>query len=487
MRLDVTFRVKTVLVCGVLTSAAGFRVAWGQTSSSGPADEVPGVRSEERTIGGDPQQRYVLIQTDPPVQPPAEGYGLVLVIPGGDGSTSSLGFAKRVFKASLSDRYVVAYLVAPRWSPDQKLVWPTEQLTTPGQRFSTEAFATAVVRDVSGMVRVDRGRVLTFAWSTGGPAAYALSVARDTPVRGSLIAMSVFTPSLLPSLERARGQAYYLYHSPDDKVSRFEFATTARELLSNQGAAVELATYDGGHGWQGPHFVRLSAGFRWLEDRTRGVAGATSRPTDERGADSVEGREAAAGAGGGNPTGSQPPMDRPASGGRGDLHAGPVVAPGAATQPAGEVNVVPNGGFENGTAGWLVMNNSGKSSFQIDRQTVHEGAAALRITRAGGGPTDAIRRSLEIPGAGRYVVSAFVRCKDAGGAVLKFFAYDEAGNPLVFDVDVAALPAAPEWTRVSKTYSLTAAVRTASVMLVVPADGTIWLDDVRVSPDNSRP
>lgn len=499
LRLFVRCRPRGWALAAIFTTTLDFHgLALGQTPASAPVDDVAGVASTERIVGGDAQKRYLLIQADPAVQPPAEGFGLVLVIPGGDGSESNLGFVKRVFKASLSDRYVVAQLVPARWSPDQKLVWPTEQLTAPGQQFSTEAFAAAVIRDVCERLRVDRQRIFTFAWSTGGPAAYALSVMQDTPVRGSLIAMSVFTPSLLPGIDRARGQAYFLYHSPDDKVCRFEFAATANEVLSNLGATVELRTYDGGHGWQGSHFVRLSAGFRWLEDHAGAtqpaassrpaMAGPVRMPAESAAPESDPGRGYADAA----PPPDAPRSARPpaASGAAPGAAAPPIersARPPAATQPAGAVNLLPNGGFEAGTSGWLVMNNSGRSSVQLDRDGPREGAQALRVSRTGGGPADAVRRSLDVPAAGRYVVSAYVKCKDAAGAVLKFFAYDDGGNPLIFDVDVGTLPASSEWCQVAKTYSLTAGVRTASIMLVIPSDGTVWLDDVRVSPDNSGP
>ena len=77
-------------------------------------------------------------------------------------------------------------------------MWPTAKSRVEKMRFSTEEFAGRVIDEVA--LR---------------PAAYALSLT-NRKVTGSLIAMSVFKPDLLPPLSAARGRAYYLLHSPDD-------------------------------------------------------------------------------------------------------------------------------------------------------------------------------------------------------------------------------------------------------------------------------
>ena len=77
--------------------------------------------------------------------------------------------------------------------------------------------------------------------------------------------MSVFVPKRQPSLKRAKGHAYFLDHSPDDSVCKFFFAKKARSALTAKGAKVKLVTYDGGHGWHGDVFGRITEGIRWLE------------------------------------------------------------------------------------------------------------------------------------------------------------------------------------------------------------------------------
>ncbi len=136
-------------------------------------------------------------------------------------------------------------------------------------RFTTEEFLHAVVRDIEQRHRLDPRSVFTLSWSSSGPAAYAASLAPGTVVRGSFIAMSVFRPGQLPPLDRARGQAYYLLHSPQDWIP-LRMAEEARDGLRAAGASVELATYQGGHGWHGDVYGNLRAGLRWLESRAAG-------------------------------------------------------------------------------------------------------------------------------------------------------------------------------------------------------------------------
>ncbi len=92
-----------------------------------------------------------------------------------------------------------------------------------------------------------------------------LSLRKGTVITGSLIAMSVFKPDRLP-LKSARGHAYFLYHSPEDKVCPFRFAEQAQAALTRNGAAVQFATYAGGHGWLGDVCGGLRAGIAWLEN-----------------------------------------------------------------------------------------------------------------------------------------------------------------------------------------------------------------------------
>ncbi|MBI4578521.1 MAG: hypothetical protein HY718_02395 [Planctomycetes bacterium] len=240
--------------------------------------------AKELNAGGDKDKRYFLMGPKGGGKPPKEGYGLVLVMPGGDGSAEFQPFIKRVYQNAVPTGFLVAQMVAVKWTPDQEIVWPTKRTSVEGQKFTTEEFLEAVVADVKKRHPLDARRVFTLSWSSGGPAAYAASLAEPTSVCGSFIAMSVFKPERL-KLANAKGQAYYLLHSPQDQVCPIRFARAAAATLKQRGASVKLDEYEGGHGWHGDVFGEIKTGLQWLLTISKSVPAstqsATTRPRDQ--------------------------------------------------------------------------------------------------------------------------------------------------------------------------------------------------------------
>src|SRR5262245_47937778 len=227
-------------------------------------DDVADVASRDSRVGGDDQKRYFLIGPRAAPQASDDGYGLVVVLPGGDGSAGFHPFVKRIFKFALPDGYLVAQPVAVKWSDKQVIVWPTAKSKVTGAKFTTEQVIGDVIDDVEREHKLNPKRVFTLSWSSGGPAAYAISLSKGK-VTGSLVAMSVFKPAELPPLENAKGKAYYVLHSPDDRICPFRMAQDAAKSLEANGAKVNLTTYEGGHGWQGDVFGQIREGIQWLE------------------------------------------------------------------------------------------------------------------------------------------------------------------------------------------------------------------------------
>jgi hypothetical protein len=148
-----------------------------------------------KRAAGDDKKRFFLVGTTS-VQPPADGYGLLIVLLRGDGSAEFQPFIRRVYKDVLNDRWLIAQAVAPKWDDNQfsTIVWPTATSAYPAARFTTEDFIEAIVRDVRAKVKVDSRRVVLLGWSSGGPPCYAATLRKDTSVTRALIAMSVFRP-----------------------------------------------------------------------------------------------------------------------------------------------------------------------------------------------------------------------------------------------------------------------------------------------------
>jgi predicted esterase len=235
-------------------------------------DDVADVPSQDLRAGKDDNKRYFLIGPRKDARIARQGYGLVVILPGGSGSADFHPFVKRIFKYAVPEGYLVAQPVAVKWTDEQVVVWPTEKNPAEKMKFSTEKFVAAVIKEVSAKQKVDPKKVFTLSWSSSGPAAYAVSLS-DKTVAGSFIAMSVFKPELLPSLEKAKGHAYYLYHSPEDRVCPYRMAQRAVKDLQKNEAKVKLRTYEGGHGWRGGLYDHMREGIVWLEKNTMAGGG----------------------------------------------------------------------------------------------------------------------------------------------------------------------------------------------------------------------
>jgi predicted esterase len=232
-----------------------------------PLADVADVPLVDLHAGDDVKKRYFLIGAHEDVKPPIEGYGLLIVLPGGDGSADFNPFVRRIYKNALNKQWLIAQPVAPQWDENQfnQVVWPTAKLRYPAAKFTTEEFIEAVLVDVKKRQPVDPKRVILLGWSSGGLPCYSMTARKDSPITGAFIAMSVFKPDLMPALENSKGKAFYLLQSPDDRVTPFRFAEAAEKALRAVGANVKLQQYEGGHGWRGNVWEMIADGFTWLE------------------------------------------------------------------------------------------------------------------------------------------------------------------------------------------------------------------------------
>jgi predicted esterase len=253
---------RRVLTVAILACLSGLF----QTASA--QEDVADIRAKEYVLDDEGQLRYFLIAAEGKLAAPEDGFKLLLVMPGGDGSADFQPFVKRIYKHALSRDYLVLQLIAPQWTPEQKIVWPTERNPVAKMKTSTEKMIALAIADLGKRTTLDRRKRFVLAWSSGGPAAYAAALAEDSPITGSFIAMSVFKPRDLPPLRNGKGRTFHLLHSPDDRICPFRMAESARDELAAAGADVELVTYDGGHGWRGDVFGAIRNGIAQLESKT---------------------------------------------------------------------------------------------------------------------------------------------------------------------------------------------------------------------------
>ena len=198
-----------------------------QPGDSQPAEpDLPDVPAVDLHVGDDAKKRYLLIGAAD--KAPSDGYALLVVLPGGDGSEEFSPFVRNIYHNALSRRWLIAQVVAPKWDDHQfdQIVWPTAGLPYAAAKFTTEELVEAIVSDVQSRVKIDPKRVIMLGWSSGGPPCYAAALHPGTPVTGALVAMSMYKPQQLPPLQQAKGKAFYLLQSPDDRVVPIRFAET---------------------------------------------------------------------------------------------------------------------------------------------------------------------------------------------------------------------------------------------------------------------
>ena len=218
-----------------------------------------------RLVDGDPDKRWLLHGATG--EAPASGFGLLVVMPGGDGSADFEGFVSGAIRDMAGPEFVVVQMIAPPIGEGDgnAIVWPTEKLRDSRVELTIEPVVESVIRTVKDETRINRERVYVMGWSSGGPPAYALALREASGVRGAFVVMSVFKPDLLPPMEGARGRSFYILHSPDDFIA-MRFPEAARDRLGEVGGRVRLETYEGGHGWQGDSVRRIGEAVRWLDE-----------------------------------------------------------------------------------------------------------------------------------------------------------------------------------------------------------------------------
>lgn len=248
---------------------AGAHVADREGRGGAGALEGKPTPDRELTAGGDPKKRFFLLGPKPLDVEPEQGYGVVLVLPGGDGGEGARGFVRGHYDDWVDAGWVFAQPVAPAWVPDQNPVWPTAGSPLAGAAFTTEDFVAAVLDEVGKQVRIDRRRVLAVSWSSSGPACWRMLTTKASPVTGHLIAMSVFHPRELEPLGNGKGRPLFLLHSPTDVKCKIRMAEEGRDAARKAGLEVEWATYEGGHGWGGDSEEVARGALRWLAGRVR--------------------------------------------------------------------------------------------------------------------------------------------------------------------------------------------------------------------------
>ncbi|MEO6594700.1 MAG: hypothetical protein ABIP94_08095 [Planctomycetota bacterium] len=405
---------------------------------TGPRAQAPDSLAVECTLAELPQSLYFVVPPKKPLGSGKEG-GLIVVLPGGDGSREFLPWVENGLLAQRPDDCTGVLVTAVKWQADRRIVWPLASSKVPGMKYTTDEYVRAVVAAVEKEAvekkqPIDPARRVLVAWSSSGPAVYPMLIAKDTLFERGYVAMSVWPPGL-GDLRAAKGRRFFLDQSPDDQTTAFRFVREAFDALTKAGAEVRLSTYDGGHGWHDNPLPRIEEGLRWLL-------------SDEK----------------------APKPVWPAT----------KAAKPAAKPLAKGANLLDNPSFEKGLAGWNQVNNSTRLQAETVKDERTDGKQSLHLQKTGGPPLDLLTQEVELPAGGTVSVSAQLKSKGIGNAWIKVWLYGADGEAVHKEVDLVRVPADTDWQKFDKTWDQKGAVR-AVVQVVLVMGGELWLDDVVLS------
>lgn len=157
--------------------------------------------------------------------------------------------------------------------------------------------------------------------------------------------------------------------------------------------------------------------------------------------------------------------------------------------------VVPNPGFEAGTAGWSVTTWRGSGTVTTDPSVARSGSASLKVTANPNGTTGSVvgvtlaGGSRPLVGTGTYRVSVWCRTEavTSPGAYLNVLFYNSAGAVVQADRKFFAATGTHDWEQIVTELATPPGAARIRIDLRVEGTGTGWFDDVALELVNGTP
>lgn len=158
------------------------------------------------------------------------------------------------------------------------------------------------------------------------------------------------------------------------------------------------------------------------------------------------------------------------------------------TAPAMNIDLIVNGGFENGLTGWYMEHaGSGSASLSVDTSTWASGLASARLTLVAQSGADAAaihQDGIQVISGAHYTLSFWAKASQP--RALTGIVIQQKFTPWHRYSDYHAVGLATEWRRyeldfISHGTSPTGGPQTARLGLALAeTSGTVWLDDIRL-------
>jgi len=154
------------------------------------------------------------------------------------------------------------------------------------------------------------------------------------------------------------------------------------------------------------------------------------------------------------------------------------------TTPAFSENLLPNPGFENGTAGWTLWRRAGGTATgEIDKTVKHSGAVSFKVSNPDGGPANLYSDNVPCRPGKPYTLTVWARTKDARRTSVALWGLDDKGGLVSHAIGgVTRLPANMDrFMRFSQSVTTPDNCSFLRAHLI-NSGGTVWWDSVEIRP-----
>lgn len=156
--------------------------------------------------------------------------------------------------------------------------------------------------------------------------------------------------------------------------------------------------------------------------------------------------------------------------------------------------VVPNPGFEAGTAGWSIQKWRGTGTVVSDAEVVRSGTGSIRVTADPSATGSVVGVTLgsgsrPLIGVGTYQVSVWCRAEgvEGVGPYLDVLFYDAGGRVVQSDRKFFAAGGTHGWEQISASLATPPNAAAIRIDLRVEGSGTAWFDDVELVQTEGAP
>jgi hypothetical protein len=158
-----------------------------------------------------------------------------------------------------------------------------------------------------------------------------------------------------------------------------------------------------------------------------------------------------------------------------------IALPASAGPP--EVQLLENGDFERGLAGWRALDMSGQCKFEADTKTRQSGKQSMRVEKSGPGRPDFLKQSAELPAGAKEVhATCWFKVDKGARAEVTVYFFDAAGAT-IGKGDLALVAAGPnkKFEKAEERYEVPKGASGVGVNVMAKGAGVFWIDGLEIA------